>query len=96
MKRNIKKERDEQERKYTAKKISDDAWKLYLEHRYGEALIFINRALEYDGEESNTWNRKGAILDGLNRFEEAIKNYNIAIELEYSEIYKNNKAEVLI
>jgi 2-succinyl-5-enolpyruvyl-6-hydroxy-3-cyclohexene-1-carboxylate synthase len=92
----LKKEREERDRRYTSKKISDDAWKLYLEHRYGEALIFINRALEYDGEESNTWNRKGAILDGLNRFEEAIKNYNIAIELEDSEIYKNNKAEVLI
>ena len=92
----LKKEREERDRRYTSKKISDDAWKLYLEHRNGEALIFINRALEYDGEESNTWNRKGAILDGLNRFEEAIKNYNIAIELEDSEIYKNNKAEVLI
>lgn len=90
------KERDEQERKYTAKKISDEAWKLYHERRYGDALSFINRALEYAPEESNMWNRKGVIFTELKIFESALENYNKAIELEDSEVYQNNKAETLI
>ena len=92
----LQKEREEEERKSTSKKIAEEALKLYQEGRYRDALVFINRALEYAPEESNMWNRKGVIFDELKIFEEAIENYNKAIELEDSEVYRNNKAEVLI
>ena len=92
----LQKEREEQERKQTAEKIADEAWKLYKERSYGAALVFIDRALEYAPEESNMWNRKGAIFTELKIFETALENYNKAIELEDSEVYKNNKAETLI
>ena len=49
----LQKEREEQERKQTAEKIADEAWKLYKERSYGAALVFIDRALEYAPEESN-------------------------------------------
>ena len=87
---------EEKKRKSKARNLSDESFELYGEGRYEEALIFANRFLEYDSNSSAAWNRKGIILDGLNRFEESVECYDAAIDLKDNEIYENNKAETCI
>ena len=78
-------------------RISDEAWKLNEEERYEEALVFINRSLEYYEKAAKTWNRKAIILDNLNRYDEAIISYDKAIELDSkNETFKHNKALCLL
>ena len=40
-------------------RISNEAWILYEEGRYDEAIIFINRALELCEKNVSSWYRKG-------------------------------------
>ena len=90
------KEIENQSLRYRSNKISDEAWELYKEKRYEEALIFVNRALECFEEVANTWNRKAIILEKLDRYEEALSYYDEAIKREPSETYRRNKAGSLI
>lgn len=77
-------------------KISDEAWKLYGEHRYDEALIFINRALEYWDARAIDWNRKGLILNALSRYDEALECFDEAIGISSNESYVHNRALCLV
>ena len=90
------KERKNAESKYRSDRLSYEAWKLYDEKRYGEALVFIRRALEYCDREANTWNRKALILEKLNEYEEALSDYDTAIGISSLETFKHNKAVCLI
>ena len=90
------KEREIERLRLKSNRISDEAWDLYEEKRYDDSLIFINRALErFDGV-ANTWNRKAIILDKMGRYEEALSNYDRAIELEPSQTFRRNKAGCLV
>lgn len=90
------KERKNAESKYRSDRLSYEAWKLYDEGRYEDALVFIRRALEYCDREANTWNRKALILEKLNEYEDALSCYGRAIELGSSETFKHNRAVCLI
>lgn len=79
-----------------SKQISDEAWELNREGRYNDALVFINRALEYY-ELASAFNVKAIILENLNQFNGAALYYNEAIECDpKNETYKHNKAACLI
>ena len=90
------KQRELDEKRYRSNRISTEAWQLYLEGRLDEALVFINRALEYSSTNANAWNNKAIILQDLKRFDEALNGYDRAMELGSSEIYTHNKATCLI
>ena len=90
------KERKNAESKYRSDRLSYEAWKLYGEGRYEDALVFIRRALEYCDREANTWNRKALILEKLNEYEEALSDYDMAIGISSLETFKHNKAVCLI
>jgi tetratricopeptide (TPR) repeat protein len=99
----IQREKEEEEKrklndlKSRSRRLTDEAWELKEERRYNEALIFVNRALEiYDGK-SEPWNVKAIILDELKLYEEALENYDIAIEINpTSENLKHNKISSLM
>ena len=94
-------EREEEEQrkikklKSRSKAIYDEAWILYKDNRYDEALIFINRSLELN-KTANSWNMKAIILEGLEKYPDALFYYDKAIELDSSEVIKGNKALCLI
>ena len=91
---------EEEERKIKnlksrAKRISDEAWELYMDCRNDDALIFINRSLELY-KTANSFNIKAIILEGLEKYPEALFYYDKAMELGSSEVFKHNKAACLI
>jgi tetratricopeptide (TPR) repeat protein len=45
------------------------------------ALCSAERSLEVDSNDAYAWYQKGAALNNLNRYEEAIKCFNRAIEI---------------
>ena len=89
-------QRELDEKRYKSNKLSAEALQLYLDGRFYEALVFINRALEYSSTNANAWNNKAIILQDLKRFDEALNGYDRAMELGSSEIYTHNKATCLI
>ena len=89
-------ERKNSELKYRSNRLSYEAWKLYDEGRYEEALVFINRALEYCDKDADAWNRKALILEKLDEYDEALSCYDAAIGLSSEEIFRHNKAGCLI
>ena len=60
---------------------SDEAWKLYEERKYSEALSLINEALSHYDRYFNDWNRKAIILESLRRYEESKECFERAISL---------------
>ena len=100
--RRKRKEEEEKERKIReleqkAKSLADEAWILCMEERYDEALVFINRSLEYRYNVANSLNRKAIILERLERYEEAIQYYDRAIEQPHEgEVIEGNKARCLV
>lgn len=83
--------------KSKSRQLSKMAWELKEEKRYGEALIFINRALEYCDTIADNHNKKAIILERLNRYTDALISYDDAIELDpKTETYRHNKAVCLI
>ena len=77
-------------------RISNEAWILYEEGRYDEAIVFINRALELCERNASSWYRKAMILEKLNRYVEALHCYDKAVKIQPSETNKHNKATFLI
>lgn len=75
--------------------LSDEAWQLYGERKYSEALTLINEALSYYDRFFNDWNRKAIILNGLNRFEESKESFDRAIALHRDNVVIENKAIML-
>ena len=74
---------------------SDEAWKLYEERRYSEALSLINEALSHYDRYFNDWNRKAIILESLRRYEESKECFERAISLYRNECVIENKARML-
>lgn len=85
---------DELERR--SRNISEEAWKLREEGRYDEALIFIKRAIECCEWTAEPWNVKAIILEDMKNYEGALENYDRAIGLGSSEVYRHNKARCLV
>lgn len=78
-----------------ADEYSNKAWDLYNDYKDEEALYYINLALDLDDRHSNNWNRKGIILEGLRRYDESIDCFDKSLNINESNIVRNNKARVL-
>ena len=85
-----------------SKMYQDEAWKLYEENKFYDALTFINAAINHNPNDEGNWNIKGLIL--LNIFRENDKDaafeayhcFNKALGLNpYDKTIKNNKAILL-
>ena len=75
--------------------LSDEAWQLYEERKYEEALTLINKALSYYDKFFNYWNRKAIILQELKRYEESKESFDRAIALYSNTRVVENKAIML-
>lgn len=89
-------EREDPIFKIKANRFALEAKLLYDEERYEDALVFINRAFEYFDDDADMWNRKGMILEALERYGEALRYYNEAIERDSSPTFKRNLANLLL
>lgn len=87
-------ELDELERK--SRNISKEALELCQEGKYSDAIVFINRALDYCNWLADPWNVRAIILEDMNFYEDALKNYDEAIKFGSSEVYRHNKARCLV
>ena len=86
-----------------SKQYRDEAWKLYEEDKFYDALSFINAAIRYDSDDDRSWNIKGIILWGILETNdisvgsEAYECFNKALEIKPNDnIIKNNKIGFLL
>lgn len=75
---------------------SKKAWDYYMDFKDEEALHYINRALDLNDGNSNNWNIKGLILEGLKRYEESQECYDKSLQLYRDNIVYENKARMLL
>ena len=71
------------------------AYDLYMDFSEDEALRYINMALDLDDMHATNWNRKGIILEALERYAESEECYNRSLELSPTNIVYDNKARML-
>ena len=81
--------------KLEADKYSRKAWDLCNQHKYGDALQYINLALDMNGLNAGNWNIKAIILDFMGRYSEAEKCYNTSLGLSPHKVVCDNKARML-
>lgn len=71
-----------------SKRLSDDS-------RPNEALTLINVAIENDDTDFNFFTHKSSILESLNRYSEAVREYDRALELNSSDEIAKNRSLLL-
>ena len=81
--------------KLEADKYSRKAWDLCNQHKYGDALQYINLALDMNGLNAGNWNIKAIILDFMGRYSEAEECYNTSLGLSRNNLVCDNKARML-
>lgn len=86
-----------------SKQYQDEAWKLYEEDKFYDALSFINAAIRYNPDDDGNWNIKGIILWGILETNdisvgsEAYESFNKALEIKPNDnTIKNNKIGFLL
>ncbi len=65
--------------------LQEESKKLHEDRMFTEELRLLNKALELDEEDVNTWVKIGRCYSALQRFEKAMEAYNKALELDPSE-----------
>lgn len=81
--------------KLEADKYSRKAWDLCNQHKYEDALQYINLALDMNGLNAGNWNIKAIILDFMGRYSEAEECYNTSLGLSRNNLVCDNKARML-
>ncbi len=71
------------------------AWDLHMDFKEEEALHYINMALDLNDRHANNWNIKAIILEGMERYAESERCYNISIQLSPKNLVYDNKARML-
>ena len=71
------------------------AWDFYNDFRDEDALDYIERALDIDGEDSENWNKKAIILEAMKRYEESERCYSTSLDLCWSDVVSDNMAKML-
>lgn len=51
-----------------ADRLGKQAWDLYLDENYDDAIYKINQALDFDDRHVENWNKKAIILEGLKMY----------------------------
>ena len=74
---------------------SKKAWAYYMDFKEEEALHYIDLALDLDKSHSDNWNRKAIILEGMKRYKESERCYDISLNLSFSNVVCDNKVRML-
>lgn len=77
------------------KYLKNKALKLKNENKFEEALTEIEKGIEKDSDDWESWNIKAELLDNIGNLDEAIKTYDIALNINNADEIKINKAESL-
>lgn len=86
-----------------SKQYQKEAWRLYEENKFYDALAFINAAIRYNPDDDENWNIKGIILwdilktNDVSVGQEAYECFNMALEIKPNgNILKKNKRAFLM
>ena len=74
---------------------SKKAWDFYMDFKEEDALHYINLALDLDKSDSNNWNIKAIILEGMKRYKESEYCYDISLNLSFQNLVCDNKVRML-
>ena len=78
-----------------ADRLGKQAWDLYLDENYDDAIYKINQALDFDDRHAENWNKKAIILEGLKMYATSENCYNKSLELSKRNMVYDNKARML-
>lgn len=78
-----------------ADRLGKQAWDLYLDENYDDAIYKINQALNFDDRHVENWNKKAIILEGLKMYATSENCYNKSLELSKRNMVYDNKARML-
>lgn len=78
-----------------ADRLGKQAWDLYLDENYDDAIYKINQALDFDDRHVENWNKKAIILEGLKMYATSENCYNKSLELSKRNMVYDNKARML-
>jgi len=70
------------------------AWTYMLEENYKVAIKYIDDAVRLD-EKANYWNVKAIILERMKRYDESLKCFRKAIEMEKSKVFVDNATRMI-
>lgn len=88
-----------EKQKLKRKELSKVYAKIGLVYSYQEnfkvALKYGNEAIEYGRDIANNWNIRAIILENMGKYEDALKNYEKAIELKNNKAFIENKARLI-
>ena len=97
----VKKRRKEAEEKkkkkeeFISRVFNRIGWVYNRMEEYEKAIKFYERAIEFDYEFFDNWNCKAIALENMGRFVEALKFYDIALEMGGDETVRQNREECL-
>jgi tetratricopeptide (TPR) repeat protein len=76
-----------------ARAYNNLAWAKYLQGNSQEGLVYVDKSLSLDSTKANSHHTRGAILLELNRSQEAIESFNIAINLnnQFALVYQDRR-----
>lgn len=77
------------------KYLRNKALKLKNENKFKEAIDEIEKAIKKDPYDWESWNIKAELLDNIGKLDDAIKTYDIALDINNTDKIKINKAETL-
>lgn len=82
-------------KEYRPSDYSKKAWDYYMDFKEEEALHYIDLALDLDKNNSNNWNKKAIILEGMKRYKESEQCYDRSLNLSFHNTVCDNKVRML-
>lgn len=65
-----------------AEKLYDKAVKTYDKKNYVKALSLLNKSIDANPKDADSYNLRGCIFQDLNRYKESIEDFNTSIDLK--------------
>lgn len=88
-------EKRARKRKELARVYSQIALAYMKQENFTVSIKYIDEALDFDGKNADYWNVKAIILERMKRFKKSKEHYEKALELEYGDIFIENKARMI-
>ena len=88
-------EKQQRKRKDLSKVYKSIAWVYMLQENHKVAIKYIDEAIAFNGNDANYWNVKAIILERMHQFDESLKCYDRAIEMERSDVFIENRANMI-
>ena len=88
-------EKQKRKRKDLARVYKDIAMAYMLQENYNVAIKYVDEAIGFDKANANYPNAKAIILERMGSYEEAMKCYDRAIEMESDSVFIDNEARMI-